>query len=646
MHCSGRADELSQALGDMDMLLPPFTLAMDAKTTTCLKRHELAALDGYVRIGLGPESPTHVFRREHYKLILKARDLVMSMSKDHCEVVFRRGKLFATNLSQTSTTQLNKRHMDVGTLYELHDGAELCLFGWLYYTVQATRYEQDLMAQRPIMHETMIASYLTHVLFMNPLITRTANALLFGERLSFQNEYHGIASGLALAEHPFVGLKTGFATLFNLHKALVDGCCVLHLAGHGLPGQLFFEGEASQPLMGTAVDAEALDQCLQLAPPCAVSGVQLALLLVCHSASMAGPFVRYGIPHVIAVDAQSKLQDWVAPVFAQRLYMELGTGQSVQTAFDRAIAAVRSHDLSGAEAESEKILLLPPNDDHRHVLFPPLRGRVATREPFLKRFPSPFLHLHAAETLEFRQKEAVVVSTYLARPPHHPFFTRLVVLTGPEGVGKTHLARAVGDDLALRGYFDGGVHVIYVQAFADTLDATALGPDGCYDAVQAEVSARLKAFAGARKQQCLVLLDGCDVLMQRPQDAGRFFDSILSSQTDWKLLVTTSVAKTPLELGFSAQSYALQPFPYEAGAQLFAKLLARARYPLSVYHLLETPGFDLEVHADVDLWRVLSTHPISQHVLRGLPGTIARVVDEVVATQTTVDAWFKRSFAP
>ncbi|KDO22269.1 hypothetical protein SPRG_12107, partial [Saprolegnia parasitica CBS 223.65] len=595
MFSSGRADELSQALGDMDMLLPPFTLAMDVKTTSCLKRHELAGLDAYVRIGLGPETPTHVFKREHYKRILKARDLAMSMSKDHCEVVFRRGKLYATNLSQTSTTTLNKRHMNVGVLYELHDGAELCLFGWLFYTVQATRYEIDSMAQRHILHEAMIASYLTHVLFMNPLITRTASALLFGERLSFQNEYYGIASGLALSEHPMVGLKTGFATLFNLHKALVDGCCVLHLAGHGLPGQLFFEGEASQPLMGTAVNAEALDQCLQLAPPHAVSGVQLALLLVCHSASMAGPFLRYGIPHVIAVDASSKLQDWVAPIFAQRLYQELGGGQSVQTAFDRAIASVRSHDLNGAEAESDKIRLLPHHGDHRDVLFPSLRGTVAMmRDPFLKRFPSPFLHLHAAETLEFRHKEAVVVSTYLARPPHHPFFTRLVLLTGPEGVGKTHLARAVGDDLALRGYFDGGVHVIHVQAFADTLDAAVLGQDGCYDAVQAEVSVRLKAFAGASKKQCLVLLDGCDVLLRRQSDFESFLDSILSSQNDWKLLVTAPMAKAPLRLGFSAQTYALQPLPYEASAQLFAKLMARARYPLSVYHLLDTPGFDSE----------------------------------------------------
>lgn len=54
----------------------------------------------------------------------------------------------------------------------------------------------------------------------------------------------------------------------------------------------------------------------------------------------------------------------------------------------------------------------------------------------------------------------------------------MMVLTGPRGVGKSHLARAVGDDLEIRGYFDGGVHLIKVDDYVRTLNTAS--PDALY----------------------------------------------------------------------------------------------------------------------------------------------------------------------
>ncbi|OQR82432.1 hypothetical protein ACHHYP_16061 [Achlya hypogyna] len=610
---SVRSDELSEALHEMDVHVPPFVLAMDRKTRSCLKRHELAALEheDVLAIGLGPERPTYVFKREQFKAILKERELTMSMSKDHCEVHYRHGRLYAMNLSATSTTQLNRQHMHVGESYELLNGSELCMFGWLHYVVQATCYEQDNGRRRSLeLAATMVHSHLIHVLFMNPLVTRTPTSIYHAERLSFKDEFNAITAGLAATEHPLLALKTSYATFFALHKLLIDGCRVLHIAGHGLPGSFFFEGDASQPLLGTAVDAAALERCLRLAPPQPTVGLSLVVLLVCYSESMAAPFLAYGASHVVAVASACRLKDWVAPVFAQRLYAELATGASMQAAFDAAIASVRSHDVTGSGLESDKLVLLPHKGNHRAALRP--------------------AHLTPAK-----------LTTYLARPPHHPFFTRCVVVTGPAGVGKSHLARVTCEDLQLRGYFDGGAHLIYVHAIADAVDAAA--PDARYEAVQAEVSARLKAFAGLTRdrgtQPSVVLLDGCDALAARPTNFAAFLDSVLSSHVDWKLVVTVTAFEAP-PVGFSVQSYELRPLGYEATCRLFCALLARAKCPLAAYHLLQTPGFDPQVHADVELWRVLAVHPITRHVLRGLPGTVVRVVNEIVAAKSTVDAWY------
>ncbi|OQS06345.1 hypothetical protein THRCLA_01611, partial [Thraustotheca clavata] len=686
------ADELSQVLPDMDLRVPPFVLTMHPRTTSSLSHQEITALQsaGLFTIRIGPETPIYVFQREHFKNILKQRDLIMNMSKDHCQLIFRNEKLYAKNLSSASNTQVNRRYMlilivvDVGVMHELHDRSELCMFDWLQYTVRAMAYTRDKATCRNDVIPVMAASHLIvcvindhiHVMFANPLITKNENMLLIGQvllkyfssstkRLSFKNEYHSIISGLADSNNPLVSVKLSFATYFSLIRAMLDGCRVLHFGGHGRPGELFFEGDASEPLIGTIVNCNEFTKFLGITPPQSISQVSLVVLLVCHSESMgnqsnmlfkyiltwlANSLINYGIRHIIAVKMDSKLRDWVASVFSQRFYSELGSGATVQNAYISGIKAVQAHDLSNANFEAAKILLLPQSISHDEVILP-----MVTQDAYqLKHFPNPFERCVASESIEFRHKEECVISTYLARPPHHQFYTRLMIITGEEGVGKSHLARAIGDDLEIRGYFDGGVHTINVQTYVTSFSLSS--GDNLYTDVQAEVSASLKAFSGSCSSyinlvlqklnilrttaQCLIILDNCDLLVEDTSAFAAFVDAVLGSHPCWKLLVTCTSVDDHLQntTGFSIMTYNVLPLGFEECCQLFAHMMAKAKYPITVLHF----------HQKIDpktpkseLWKLLLFHPLTKNVLRGLPKVINRVVDDIVAQKTTIDDWYQ-----
>jgi hypothetical protein len=165
-------------------------------------------------------------------------------------------------------------------------------------------------------------------------------------------------------------LKT--ATQKNLSDVLNEGTKVLHYSGHGELDYLAFEGEngAVHRMQQSALD-EMMDVFSKKR-----SRLQLVFLSACHSERIGrDTFVRAGVPHVVAVDASSKVDDKLIIEFTSEFYRYLLKGSPVEEAFRVANLHAKTGQHSSKWTE-RKFLLLPEGVPHSDVLFSNLKDGV------------------------------------------------------------------------------------------------------------------------------------------------------------------------------------------------------------------------------------------------------------------------------
>ncbi len=153
---------------------------------------------------------------------------------------------------------------------------------------------------------------------------------------------------------------------------LNDGTKVLHYSGHGELDYLAFEGEN-----GTVhrMQQNALDEMLDVFRK-KPSRLQLVFLSACHSERIGREtFVRAGVPHVVAVDASSKVDDKLIIEFTSEFYRNLLHGSSVADSFQLANLHAKTGN-HAAKWTERKFLLLPEGAPHSEVIFSNLKDGV------------------------------------------------------------------------------------------------------------------------------------------------------------------------------------------------------------------------------------------------------------------------------
>ena len=119
------------------------------------------------------------------------------------------------------------------------------------------------------------------------------------------------------------------ANLDNLEKALNLQTQILHIICHGdyLQSEqkyyLFFENENSE------LDRITGDRFKEFFKN-KINNVKLAFVNACHSEEVGKIFYEAGIPFVIAVQSNLKIEDKAATTFSKTFYMDLISGKTIQ----------------------------------------------------------------------------------------------------------------------------------------------------------------------------------------------------------------------------------------------------------------------------------------------------------------------------
>eukprot|EP01038_Epipyxis_sp_PR26KG_P008817 gene8817-11905_t len=156
--------------------------------------------------------------------------------------------------------------------------------------------------------------------------------------------------------HRDVNVHFDFATTDTLRTLLSLNCKALHFSGHGIPNGLCFEDKQGGLQV---ISVQRLRDLL------AAGGLTLQFVFVsaCYSKEIGEAFVKAGVPHVVCVKVDSKIQDAAAIAFTRAFYVALLSGKTVQDSFDIAKEALKSSPyVPYSLLEGEKFILLPESN--------------------------------------------------------------------------------------------------------------------------------------------------------------------------------------------------------------------------------------------------------------------------------------------
>ena len=370
------------------------------------------------------------------------------------------------------------------------------------------------------------------ILFSAPLLTEDLSPV---ENLSIQKEIDAIALVLKDISQPIaVEIVVKVATSQTLQDVLSSRVkpLIIHFIGHGMRDgdstALVLEDEVGITRSFTEEElAIALSN--QKQAPC-----QLALLNACHSEKLAQAFVKAGVFHVIAVNAEDKILDDAARCFSRRLYQALFNQDLVADGFLLSRNAVKLDDklrkLFNSQTfeqgvnfdEAFKFRLLPqashnqsliiePADSH-HVIYPQwLNTNIPRDEPNF-----------VGRRQEIHQVIKVLVESD----------KRCISLHGMGGMGKTALAYAIGRWLHERDRYRDGVWFISLR------DTDSVGT------LITKVKQRLELRSLAlerelRDSRVFLILDDLDRLIEK--ESNKLIDllnSLLEQCPNLRLLLT------------------------------------------------------------------------------------------------------------
>jgi hypothetical protein len=153
--------------------------------------------------------------------------------------------------------------------------------------------------------------------------------------------------------HRDVSVHFDFATTDTLRTVLSLGCRALHFSGHGIPRGLCFEdGRGGLQVVRVA----------QLRDLLGAGGLSLQFVFVsaCYSMEIGEAFVRAGVPHVVCVKVDTKIQDAAAIAFTRAFYVAFLSGKTVKASFAIAKEALKASPyVPNSLLEGPKFVLLP-----------------------------------------------------------------------------------------------------------------------------------------------------------------------------------------------------------------------------------------------------------------------------------------------
>ena len=201
------------------------------------------------------------------------------------------------------------------------------------------------------------------VFFSAPLAWRDRNNTLHPlEVLDYASERSALLQVFREVRRD-INLCFDFATTDALRTALSFGCRAMHFSGHGHPNCLNFEDGRSGLQL---VNVETLTSLLK------AGGLKLDFVFVsaCHSRATAAAFVEAGVPHVVCVKVEAKIQDSAAMAFTRAFYLALLSGKTVKVSFDIAREALKASPyVPDSILEGEKFILLPDEGNHDVPIF-------------------------------------------------------------------------------------------------------------------------------------------------------------------------------------------------------------------------------------------------------------------------------------
>ena len=282
------------------------------------------------------------------------------------------------------------------------------------------------------------------ILFSAPLLKEDLSPV---ENLSIKKEIDAIVEVLENIRNPIaVEIVVKVATSQTLQDAFSNRIkpIIIHFIGHGTREgdgtALVLEDEVG---MARTFSEEELEIALSnhKKSPC-----QLALLNACHSEKLAQTFVKTGVDHVIAVNAEDKILDLAARCFSRRLYQGLFNQESVIDSFLVSRNAVKLDDklkkLFNAQTfqqgvnfdEAFKFKLLPPTPHNQSLTIEPANSHSIISPQW-----SP-TNLPAEDPNFVGRREEIhqVVKCFVESD------NRCLALHGMGGIGKTSLAKAIG----------------------------------------------------------------------------------------------------------------------------------------------------------------------------------------------------------
>ena len=371
------------------------------------------------------------------------------------------------------------------------------------------------------------------ILFSAPLLNEN---LLPIENLSIQKEIEEIASVLENISHPIaVEIVVKVATSQTLQDVLSSRVkpLVIHFIGHGMTDgnstALVLEDEVG---IARSLTEEELEIALsnQKQPPC-----QLALLNACHSEKLAQAFVKAGVFHVIAVNADDKILDAAARCFSRRLYQALFNQDSIADGFLLSRNAVKLDDKlkklfnsvtfkQGVNFdEAFKFRLLPQVPHNQSLIIEPANSH----QVIYPQWSNTNIPRDNPDFVGRREEIHRVIQVLVESDK------RCIALHGMGGIGKTALAYAIGQWLHQRERYKDGVWFISLR---DTDSVGTL-------ITKIKQSLELSSVALARElrnSRVFLILDDLDKLIEKePEELIDLLNSLLEQCPNSKLLLTS-----------------------------------------------------------------------------------------------------------
>ncbi len=374
------------------------------------------------------------------------------------------------------------------------------------------------------------------ILFSAPLLDENFSPV---EHLSIQKEIDAITSVLEDISHPIaVEIVVKVATSQTLQDVFSSRIkpLIIHFIGHGMR-----EGDSTALVLEDEVGITRAfsEQELEIAlsnhqqAPC-----QLALLNACHSEKLAQAFVKAGVHHVIAVNAEDKILDLAARCFSRRLYQALFNQDSVINSFLLSRNAVKLDDklkkLFNSQTfekgvnfdEAFKFRLLPQDRHNQSLIIEPAKSHQVIYPQWL----NTNIPREDPDFVGRRQEIHQVLQVLLDSDKR---CKRCLALHGMGGIGKTALAYAIGRWLHERERYKDGVWFISLR------DTNSVGT--LITKIKQELE--LKSFnlvRELRKSRVFLILDDLDkIIEQESEELIEILNSLLEQCPKLRLLLTS-----------------------------------------------------------------------------------------------------------